>query len=78
MHTYEIPKDANILGGRYILLRRQSGTQNKSNKAIFVVQRHKDKDNTLTLQISMLVSFKKHKKNIIDDCKIRTRGNIEP
>ena len=62
----ELAKDANILGGRFVLTLKEYDTHNETPKALYVVQGHKDKDkeflvhNTTNLHqrsIRIIVSF---------------------
>lgn len=39
-----LPKDANILGARFVLTLKESGSHNKMPKARFVAQGHLEKD----------------------------------
>ena len=44
MDRRDLAKDANILGGRFVLTLKDFGTHNEKPKARYVVQSHKDKD----------------------------------
>lgn len=47
-----ISPDANILGGRFILAIKQPRNPNERYKAIFIAQRHKEKDKDLIIHTS--------------------------
>ena len=52
----EVPDDANILGGRFVLAIKNPDTDEVIYKARFVVQGHKDKDKDLLIHDSPTIS----------------------
>ena len=54
----KIPKNANILGGRFILAIKQPGTTNERYKARFVVQGHKDREKEYIVHTSRTIRHK--------------------
>lgn len=54
----DIPHDANILGGRFVLSIKQPNTEEELYKARFIVQGHKDKEKGFIIHISKTVRHK--------------------
>lgn len=54
--TENLDKDANILGGRFVLTIKNKGTEGELFKALFVVQGHLDREKELLLHASTTVS----------------------
>ena len=54
----DIPSDANILNGRFILAIKDTGTTDERYKARFVVQGHKDRDKALIVHKAVPVRMR--------------------
>ena len=52
MFKEDVPSDANILGGRFVLSIKNKNTKEEVAKARFVVQVHRDKDKTQLVHTS--------------------------
>lgn len=51
-----LPSDANILNGRFLLARKDEGTDKEVWKALFIVQWHRDRLKNLLFTIYMLLN----------------------